>query len=629
MDKKLYNENSIESLDPRSFTRLKPQVYCGDTTYSTQLLVEIFANSVDEFNLGHGDFIDINIDKDIVTVRDYGQGFIPNSFREDGKTILEAAFSVLNTSGKYREDGTYEGNSLGSYGIGAKLPIFLSARSRVETYRNGEYEKIFFNEGIFDKRQSGKIVDGTPTGTLVQWMPSKEFFTHTEVDLKKVKDLIKTTTCLCEGLKVNLTVNGKKEVFFSSNGLNDLIDDAVKGKEIIKNRFGFKNEENKFKINFLLTYTKNNSSTIIPYVNTGLTESGPHITQIKSLLTKEFNKFFREKDWLKEKDANLTGDEVQDGMYLVFNITSTGVAYDAQVKSRVTKLDMKPFSPVISQNFADWLEINENQVKKIFDKAVLMRKAKEAAKKAKNTILEPKENKRKTLKEKLAISEKFIDCQNKNPKNRELLLVEGLSAGSACVEARDPKSMAIMMLRGKVINALKSSKERVLANQEYHDIIESIGAGFDETFDVSKCKFNRILIATDADPDGSGIAQLLLTFFWTYMRPLILEGKVYRVLTPLYTATYKGKKYFLYNENELAEFRKGKNEKDISLKHAKGLGENNASELKEFVFDVHNYEQIVVKDEKKADELFNILMGKDVEPRKDFLYENANFMEEF
>lgn len=629
MDKKLYNENSIESLDPRSFTRLKPQVYCGDTTYSTQLLVEIFANSVDEFNLGHGDSIDINIDKDIVTVRDYGQGFIPNSFREDGKSILEAAFSVLNTSGKYREDGTYEGNSLGSYGIGAKLPIFLSARSRVETYRNGEYEKIFFNEGIFDKRQSGKIVDGTPTGTLVQWMPSKEFFTHTEVDLKKVKDLIKTTTCLCEGLKVNLTVNGKKEVFFSSNGLNDLIDDAVKGKEIIKNRFGFKNEENKFKINFLLTYTKNNSSTIIPYVNTGLTESGPHITQIKSLLTKEFNKFFREKDWLKEKDANLTGDEVQDGMYLVFNITSTGVAYDAQVKSRVTKLDMKPFSPIISQNFADWLEINENQVKKIFDKAVLMRKAKEAAKKAKNTILEPKENKRKTLKEKLAISEKFIDCQNKNPKNRELLLVEGLSAGSACVEARDPKSMAIMMLRGKVINALKSSKERVLANQEYHDIIESIGAGFDETFDVSKCKFNRILIATDADPDGSGIAQLLLTFFWTYMRPLILEGKVYRVLTPLYTATYKGKKYFLYNENELAEFRKGKNEKDISLKHAKGLGENNASELKEFVFDVHNYEQIVVKDEKKADELFNILMGKDVEPRKDFLYENANFMEEF
>ena len=629
MDKKLYNKDSIESLDPRSFTRLKPQVYCGDTTYSTQLLVEIFANSVDEFNLRHGDSIDINIDKDIITVRDYGQGFIPNSFREDGKTILEAAFSVLNTSGKYREDGTYEGNSLGSYGIGAKLPIFLSTRSRVETYRDGEYEKIFFNEGIFEKRQSGKITDNTPTGTLVQWKPSDEFFTHTEVDIKKVKDLIKTTTCLCEGLKVNLTVNGKKEVFFSKNGLNDLIDEAVKGKEIINNRFEFKNAENKFKINFLMTYTTNNSSTIVPYVNTGLTESGPHITQIKTLLTKEFNKYFRDKGWLKEKDSNLSGDEVQDGMYLVFNITSTGVAYDAQVKSRVTKIDMKPFTSIISQNFADWLEINENSAKKIFDKAILMRKAKEAAKKARNTILKPKDNKKKTLKEKLAISEKFIDCQNKDPKNRELLLVEGLSAGSACVEARDPKSMAIMMLRGKVINALKSSKERVLANQEYHDIIESIGAGFDETFDVSKCKFNRILIATDADPDGSGIAQLLLTFFWTYMRPLILEGKVYRVLTPLYTATYKGKRYFLYNEAELEEFRKGKNVNDIELSHAKGLGENDASELKAFCFDIHNYEQIVVKDEEEADKLFNVLMGKDVEPRKEFLYENANFMEEF
>ena len=185
------------------------------------------------------------------------------------------------------------------------------------------------------------------------------------------------------------------------------------------------------------------------------------------------------------------------------------------------------------------------------------------------------------------------------------------------------------MLRGKVINALKSSKERVLANQEYHDIIESIGAGFDETFDVSKCKFNRILIATDADPDGSGIAQLLLTFFWTYMRPLILEGRVYRVLTPLYTATYKGKRYFLYNEAELEEFRKGKNVNDIELSHAKGLGENDASELKAFCFDIHNYEQIVVKDEEEADKLFNVLMGKDVEPRKEFLYENANFMEEF
>ena len=405
MDKKLYNKDSIESLDPRSFTRLKPQVYCGDTTYSTQLLVEIFANSVDEFNLGHGGSIDINIDKDIVTVRDYGQGFIPNSFREDGKTILEAAFSVLNTSGKYREDGTYEGNSLGSYGIGAKLPIFLSTRSRVETYRDGEYEKVFFNEGIFEKRQSGKITDNTPTGTLVQWKPSDEFFTHTEVDIKKVKDLIKTTTCLCEGLKVNLIVDGKKEVFFSKNGLNDLIDEAVKGKEIINNRFEFKNAENKFKINFLMTYTTHNSSTIIPYVNTGLTESGPHITQIKTLLTKEFNKYFRDKGWLKEKDSNLSGDEVQDGMYLVFNITSTGVAYDAQVKSRVTKIDMKPFTSIISQNFADWLEINENSAKKIFDKAILMRKAKEAAKKAKNTILKPKENKKKTLKEKLAISE--------------------------------------------------------------------------------------------------------------------------------------------------------------------------------------------------------------------------------
>ena len=203
-----------------------------------------------------------------------------------------------------------------------------------------------------------------------------------------------------------------------------------------------------------------------------------------------------------------------------------------------------------------------------------------------------------------------------------------LSAGSACVEARNPKTQAIMMLRGKVINALKSPVDRVLANQEYHDLIESIGAGFGNTFDINKCKFDKILIATDADPDGSAIAQLLLTFFWTYMRPLLLEGKVYRVLTPLYTATYRGKRYFLYNEDELAAFRKDKDASKIELTHAKGLGENNPKELKEFCFDVHNYEKIVVVDEEDTSALFEQLMGKNVEARKDFLYEKANFMEE-
>ena len=203
VDNKLYNEKSIESLSPLEFTRLRPGVYAGDCTYSTQLLVEIISNAVDEFRLGHGNVIKVTVKGDVVIVEDNGQGFIPNSFRDDGKTILEAAFSVLNTSGKYREDGTYEGTSLGSFGIGSKITTYLSHWLEVITYRDNKYEHIWFKEGEFDKRDSGAWQNGT-TGTLVQWQPSEEFFTHPEVEMSKIKSLFKTITCLCPGLTIEL-----------------------------------------------------------------------------------------------------------------------------------------------------------------------------------------------------------------------------------------------------------------------------------------------------------------------------------------------------------------------------------------------------------------------------------------
>lgn len=354
---KLYNENSIESLSPLEFTRLRPGVYAGDTTYSTQLLVEIISNSVDEFRLGHGNQIVVDIDKDIVTVTDYGQGFIPNSYREDGKTILEAAFSVLNTSGKYREDGTYEGTSLGSFGIGSKITTFLSHWLIVETHRDGQYEKITFKEGEFESRATGPWTK--ESGTVVTWQPSEEFFTNTEIEIEKIKSLFKTISCLCPGLTITLNektnLGTRKTIYASKNGLNDLVDEVVKEKEIISNRFDMRFAEGKYKMDLVMTYTSNYSSTIVPYVNTGLTESGPHITQLKTTLTREMNKFFREKNWLKEKDENLAGDDIQEGMYVVFNMTAPSVSYDAQVKSRVTALETKPFMTAFVEQLNVWL----------------------------------------------------------------------------------------------------------------------------------------------------------------------------------------------------------------------------------------------------------------------------------
>ena len=617
----LYNEKSIESLSPLAFTRLRPGVYAGDCTYSTQLLVEIFSNAVDEFNAGHGNQIDVFIDKDRVRVRDYGQGFIPNSFREDGKTILEAAFSVLNTSGKYREDGSYEGTSLGSFGIGSKITTFLSHWLNVSTYRDGQYETVSFIEGVFDgKRLTGPTKK--QSGTDVEWQPSEEFFKNTEVEINKIKTLFKTISCLCPGLTINLDNNGEKITYLSTNGLNDLVDDAISDKEIIDNRLTINYQEDKYKLNLVMTYTNNYSSTIVPYVNTGLTDTGAHITQLKTALTREMNKFFREKKWLKDKDENLTGDDIQEGLYIVFNYTAPSVSYDAQVKSRITSIDTKPEVAAFVEALQSWLEVNEKEVKLIADKAISARKAREAAKKARDAArnIKPKE---KGLKAKMALSNKFIDCANKNPKERNLLLVEGLSAGSSAVEARNEKTDCIYMLRGKIISPLKTTLDKILANQEMSDIIKVIGGGFgNDNFDVSKMNFNKIVITTDADSDGADIELLLITFFFTYMRPLIEEGKLYRAVTPLYIVRHGKEELYFYTEEEMDNF-KATHKSGYDILRAKGLGELNAEDLHKVCFKDQRFKRITISDAEKTKRLLDTLQGQAVAPRKQFIYDNA------
>lgn len=417
---KLYDEKSIESLEPLEFTRLRPSVYVGDCSYSTQLLVEIVSNAIDEFRLGHGTKIEVIINGDIVTVKDNGQGFITNSFREDGKTILEASFSVLNTSGKYRDDGTYEGTSLGSYGIGSKLATFLSHWLEVSTFRDGKSEYIKFIEGVFSER---KVNDKSPNpnGTIVKWKPSEEFFTDTKVEINKVKDLFKVITCLCPGLTIELNDNGKYITYHSDKGLNELADEAVKDNELINNRFEMNFEEGKNKMDMILTYTSNYSCTLIPYVNTGLTERGLHITQVKTIITREFNKFFKDKKWLKEKEENLTGDDIQEGMYIVFNITAPGVRYDAQVKTTITKIDMSPFTSALAENLRAWMEGHEKEVKLIADKALGARKAREAAKKARDAARNQTEKKKKALK----FVSKLADCNSNDRTRCEIYITEG------------------------------------------------------------------------------------------------------------------------------------------------------------------------------------------------------------
>ena len=303
----------------------------------------------------------------------------------------------------------------------SKITTFLSHKLEAETFRDGESEHIFFKEGIFQNRHVNKTKE--PNGTYVCWEPSEEFFTHPEVNIKEIKNLFKTISCLCPGLTIELNNNGTIENFYSQNGLNDLVDQLVQDKEIIDNRLSFNFSENKNKIDLVLTYTTNYSPNFVAYVNTGLTETGPHIVQIKTLLTREFNKFFRDKGWLKDKDENLSGDDIQEGLYLVFNITAPNVSYDAQVKSRVTKIDMKPFTNIISDKLHEWFEINEKEIKKIADKAINARKAREAAKRARDAAREVNNNNKK--KKIIKFDSKLADCYSKKRSDCEIYITEG------------------------------------------------------------------------------------------------------------------------------------------------------------------------------------------------------------
>ena len=632
IDKKLYTEDSIESLSPLEFTRLRPGVYCGDTTYATQLLIEIISNAVDEFRLGHGNKIDVTIDKDVVTVRDYGQGFIPNSFREDGKTILEAAFSVLNTSGKYREDGTYEGTSLGSFGIGSKITTFLSHWLTVETFRDSKVEKIWFKEGVFEKREVwGNRDAGLMHGTCVSWQPSEEFFTHTEIELNKIKDLFQTIVCLCPGLTINLKANDKEYNYVSTRGLHDLVDAAVADKELIDSRFSMNYTEarGKNKMDMVLTYTSNYSSTIVPYVNTGLTESGQHITQIKTIITREFNKFFKEKKWLKSTDENLSGDDIQEGMYIVFNITAPNVSYDAQVKSRITKIDMKPFTIALAEELEYWLNNNEKEIKIIADKAINAKKAREAAKKARERAREQNKKKEKALK----FDSKLADCYSKDRSRCEIYVTEGDSASGNLKTARNNEFQAVMPVRGKILNVHKATIEKIQKNAEIMTMIDAFGLKIDTktmkvTYDEDSLRYDKIIIMSDADVDGSHIKNLFYTFIWNFCPKLIYEGHIYAGVPPLYKITLSGNKGYKYLKDDAAleEFKKVNIGKKYTVNRLKGLGEMDVEETEETLTNPEQriIKQITVEDSMAAAKLFDDLMGSQVAPRKRFIQEHSH-----
>ena len=630
-DKTLYDKDSIQSLSPLEHVRLRPGMYVGSTKDSTQLLVELFSNALDEHNLGHGNVIEIGIDTKTgeCIVSDQGQGFPLFEYREDGKTILQASFDEINTSGKYSDDGVYGGTSLGLNGVGGKAANFLAHYFIVTSYDGSSYEKITFKEGVFQKRERGKL--DHLSGTTIVFKPSEEFFESPLPDISLLRKMFHDICGMCPSLQIIFSVDKKVEKIYHPEGLRYLVNQIIGKDKSISEPFFFQKQQDKYSIDCGLGYADKNSSHIVAYVNYGLTEQGPHITAIKTCITKIMNKWAREQNILKEKDKNLDGDSLQEGLVLVFNLVSPNISYDAQTKSRIVSKDFVPFlNEVFSEQLEVWLDNNLDSGKAIIEKAVLARRAAEAAKKAREAVKKKDEKKDKVFK----LPTTLVDAWTKDRSKAELLICEGKSAMSGLVAARDSETQAIYGVRGMMISARKTTMDKLLKNQEVNNLIVALGLDFDShnhlIYDKNKLRYDKIIACTDADPAGAAIENLLFNILWYICPELLLNGHVYSTIPPLFRVTTKKNEYiYLKNETALSEYQKKNGKKIQSIGRLKGLGEMDSEELEYTLLNpnTRNMVQLEVSDKDKTEQRFEMLYGKAVKPRVEYILAHSEEVE--
>lgn len=639
-DKTLYTEDSIESLSPREHVRLRSGMYIGSTEDPTQLVIELFSNALDEHNLGHGNQITVGIKGTDITkpptivVSDEGQGFPIGSWREDGETVLQAAFDVMNTSGKYSEDGVYGGTSLGLNGVGAKAACFLSTRMEVFSTQKGKTESLVFKDGILESREIFKSF--FETGTHISFIPDPQFFEKPWPDIEKLRKIFNDICGLCPKLTITLItpynrISDDLETFSHPRGIAELVEQEDTN-PLIKSTYSFHEKENKYSLDCGLTYSDNNSNKIIAYVNYGLTEQGPHITTIKSCITKAMNKWAREQGILKDKDKNLDGDSLQEGLILIFNLIAPNISYDAQTKSRIVNKDFVPFlNEVVSKHLEIWLDNNPEDGRKIIEKALLARRAAEAAKKAREAVRQKAEKKDKVFK----LPTTLVDAWIKDRTKAELLICEGKSAASGLIAARDSETQAIYGVRGMMISARKTTIDKLMKNQEVNNLILALGLDIDAKsnkliYDESKLRYNKIIACTDADPAGAAIENLLFNILWYLCPELIINGHVYSSIPPLFRVTTKKNEYiYLRDEKALKQYQLNNERKIQSIGRLKGLGEMDSEELEYTLLNpkTRNIIRLSVDDINETEDRFEMLYGKAVKPRVDFILKHSEEVE--
>lgn len=623
-----YGADQIQILEGLEAVRMRPGMYIGSTSERGlhHLVYEVVDNSIDEALAGYCSEISVTIERDdSITVVDNGRG-IPVDMHESGKPAVEVVLTVLHAGGKFGGDGYKVSGGL--HGVGVSVVNALSTSMDVTIKRDGKIHEISFQRGV-TVHPLAVVGDTEETGTRVHFVPDPEIFTVTHYSYETLRHRLRELAFLNHGITIRLTdlrsEPMREETFHFDGGIKSFVEHLNRKKEKLNlEPIYFNGVKDGTVVEIAIQYNDSYQENIYSFVNNINTEEGgTHLAGFKLALTRAANDFARKQNILKEKDGNLSGDDVREGLTCVISLKIREPQFEGQTKTKLGNSEVRGIvDSIVTEGLSEYFEENPVITKRIIDKAIMAARAREAARKARELT------RRKNALEVSSLPGKLADCSVKDPEQAEIYLVEGDSAGGSAKQGRDRRFQAILPLRGKILNVEKARLDKIFANAEIRTMITAFGTGISEDFDLAKRRYGKIIIMTDADVDGAHIRTLLLTFLYRYMKPLIEHGHVFIAQPPLYQIRKGKTHWYTYSDEELAKKLDEVGRDGITVQRYKGLGEMNPEQLWETTMDPEGRTMLRVdmEDAEEADELFTILMGDKVEPRRQFIEENAKLV---